>query len=909
MIEGVLPRALIASRLTGDPIFKGMCVTRIASSTYRLQLHAGFDFHAAAAVADYLAALGISHVYSSPYLQAAPGSMHGYDVVDHQTVNEELGGADAHEQFCERLVEYGLGQVLDIVPNHMSLAQNNRYWWDVLENGPESRYAPWFDIDWASGEARMRNKIMLPILEDQYGLVLASGSIRVVRNNTRFELLCGSTHLPVAPHSISAFLAQAALTCRSDKLGFIADSLSTLLPQGEDQPEAITRKQRDRSVLYDMLDQTLAETPEMFNCLDAAIEKLNEDTDALDAFLQVQNYRIAYWRAADEDLGYRRFFDVNSLIGLRVERKAVFDETHALILDWLRRGVLDGLRVDHPDGLRNPEQYFLRLREAAPEAWIVAEKILARNEPLRESWPIDGTTGYDFLNMVNGLLVSPEGLGELDRAYQGVLSEPVDYRTLVHDKKIAVMQEGLGSDVNRLTSIFLEICDRDRDHRDHSRADIRRAIREIAAGFAVYRTYISPESDEVNQIDAAVIQGALDTAIQFRSDLDIELLQFMADVLLMRRKGDLESDFLMRFQQFTGPVMAKGFEDTVLYCYNRLVALNEVGGDPYEGTVTIEEFHRYNQRTQQHHPFAMLALTTHDTKRGEDMRARLAVLSEMPAQFAAATARWFEMNAPFRTNGSPDANTEYLYYQTLIGAWPIDIDRMLAYMQKAAREAKQKTSWTHNDERFEEALQNFIRQTFGNTTFMAAVEQFVHEIQRPGRINSLAQTLLKYTAPGVPDLYQGSELWDHRLVDPDNRTPVDYDLRRKLLKEMKTMPVNEILERMEDGLPKLWTIQQALAVRRILPQCFGAEGEYTPLMASGSRSNHVVAFQRGDRVVAVAPRLAATAGDDWRDTRLRIPEGNWHNVLSDTHAHGGDCRIAELLAQFPIALLVLEAKS
>ncbi len=884
-----------------------MSMARIPSSTYRLQLHAGFDFHAAAAVLDYLASLGISHVYTSPYLQAAPGSTHGYDVVDHKAVNEELGGAEAHKQFCEHLREYGLGQVLDIVPNHMSLAENNRYWWDVLENGPQSRYAQWFDIDWDSGEARMRNKILLPILEDQYGLVLASGSIKVVRNNTRFELLCGSTHLPLAPHSISAFLTHAALACHSDKLGFIADSLSLLLPQEGNQPEVRTRQQRDLSVLFEMLDQTFAETPDAFNCLDSAIEKLNADTDALDAFLQLQNYRIAYWRAADEDLGYRRFFDVNSLIGLRVERKAVFDEMHALILNWFQSGVLDGVRVDHPDGLRDPQQYFQNLREAAPHAWIVGEKILARNEPLRESWPIDGTTGYDFLNMVNGLLVSPEGLGELDKIYQAILSEPVDYRNLVRDKKIAVMQEGLGSDVNRLTSIFLEICDRDRDHRDYSRADIRRAIREIAAGFAVYRTYIAPESNEVHDIDAAVIQGALDTAIQYRSDLDTGLLQFVVDVLLMRTKGDLESDFLMRFQQFTGPVMAKGFEDTVLYCYNRLVGLNEVGSDPYGGTVTIEEFHRYNGHIQRQHPFAMVTLTTHDTKRGEDVRARLAVLSERPAQFTSAIARWFDMNATFRVEGLPDPNTEYLYYQTLIGAWPIDVDRMLAYMQKAAREAKQKTSWTHNDKKFEDALQNFIKQTFDNKTFMAAVEEFVREIQKPGRINSLAQTLLKYTAPGVPDLYQGSELWEHRLVDPDNRTPVDYDLRRKFLGEMKAMPVSKILERMEDGLPKLWTIQRALAVRKVLPQCFGAEGEYKPLIASGDKSNHVVAFQRGDRVVAVVPRLVATAGDNWGDTQLHIPEGNWHDVLSGADVHGGKCRIVGLLAQFPIALLILEA--
>jgi len=882
-------------------------VQRIPSSTYRLQLHGGFGFDSAVAVLDYLAALGVTHVYASPYLQAAPGSMHGYDVVDHKAVNTELGGDAGHKRFCERLRKCGLGQILDIVPNHMSLADTNRYWWDVLENGPQSRYAQYFDIDWESGEARMRNKILLPILEDQYGLVLAGGSIKIVRNGTRFELLCGATHLPVAPHSMASFFSQAAETCRLDVLGFIADSLVSLAPQENAESEMMTKQQRNRGVLFGLFDRLCAEEPQTLVCLDAAIERVNADTDALDVFLQLQNYRIAYWRAADEDLGYRRFFDVNSLIGLRVEREAVFNETHALILGWLRDGILDGIRVDHPDGLRDPQHYFERLRAAAPGSWIVAEKILARNEPLRESWPIDGTTGYDFLNMVNGLLILPQGLEELDKTYQAILPEPADYRALVHDKKIAVMQEGLGSDVNRLTAIFLEICDRDRDHRDYSRADIRRAIREMAAGFAVYRSYVSPESGEVHEIDAAVIQGALDTAIQNRSDLDAGLLQFMTDVLMLRTQGELESEFLLRFQQFTGPVMAKGFEDTVLYCYNRLVGLNEVGSDPYAGAVGVEEFHRYNVRMWRRHPTSMVTLTTHDTKRGEDVRARLAVLSEIPERFGSCVARWFDLNRAYRTEKLPDPNTEFLYYQTLIGAWPINAERASSYMQKAAREAKRKTSWTHNDEKFEAALQNFIQQTFSNPEFIAEIESFVEEIQMAGRVNSLAQTLLKYTVPGVPDLYQGSELWDHRLVDPDNRTPVDFTYRAKLLNEMKNVSSKAVLERMEEGLPKLWTIHHALMTRDKYPQCFGADGEYVPLMAHGTKRDHVVAFLRGSRIATVVPRLTVTLRKDWGDTMIALPAGRWRNVLSGVSVQGGQCRVADLLLLFPVALLTAEA--
>jgi len=842
----------------------------------------------------------------SPYLQAAPGSTHGYDVVDHKKVNVELGGLEAHHRFCERLREYNLGQILDIVPNHMSLVESNPYWWDVLENGPQSRFAQYFDIDWESGEARMRNKILLPILDDQYGVVLARGSIRIARKDTRFEVLCGTSRLPVAPHSMTTFLSSAAYTCPSDTLGFFADSFASLAPSPDNDPELAARQRRDRAVLFALFDRACAEEPKLLECMDSALAEVNADVDELDAFLGRQNYRIAHWRAADEDLGYRRFFDVNSLIGLRVERELVFNETHELILNWLRSGVLDGVRVDHPDGLRDPELYFKRLRHSAPDAWIVAEKILARNEPLRDSWPVDGTTGYDFLNLVNGLLVDPGGLAALDETYQSFIGERLDYTALVHDKKIAIMQEGLGSDVNRLSAIFVEICDRDRDHRDYSRAEIRRAIREMAAGFPVYRSYVSPDRSEIQEIDAAVIQSALDTAIQSRSDIDSGLFQFMADVLLMRTRGELESEFLLRFQQFTSPVMAKGFEDTVLYCYNRLTGLNEVGSDPCNAAVSIEEFHRHNLLAQKHHPNRMVTLTTHDTKRSEDVRARLAVLSESPSHFASRLAAWFSNNSVHRTGGMPDPNTEYLYYQTLIGAWPLSVDRAIAYMEKATREAKQKTSWTHPDEEFEQALQAFIRKTLTDERFVSDVQSFVDEIKTAGYLNSLTQTLLKYTVPGVPDLYQGTELWDLRLVDPDNRGPVDFTRRRQLLGEIKNASAKQVLQRMDEGLPKLWTIHHALRVRCSHRQSFGVEGEYTPLIAQGEKSSHVIAFLRGGHVAAVVPRLTRSLENCWGDTEIMLPEGPWKNVLSGETITGGRCMIADLLSPFPVALLMQE---
>ncbi len=518
---------------------------------------------------------------------------------------------------------------------------------------------------------------------------------------------------------------------------------------------------------------------------------MNGNLDALDDFLNQQNYRLAYWKTADQQLGYRRFFDVNSLIGLRVEREHVFEETHALVLDWLKRGVLDGVRVDHPDGLRDPLEYLKRLRERAPDAWIVGEKILEPGEFLRESWPIEGTTGYDFLNVAAGVLVAPEGMVELNSIYGEFTGEPTDFHSIAHEKKINVTQEALGSDVNRLTSLFVEICEANRDRRDYTQAEVRRAIREVAACFAIYRTYVVPEREEITDEDRAQIAQATECAKQKRLDIDGDLFDFLRDVLTMEVKGKQESEFVLRFQQFTGPVMAKGVEDTAFYCYNRLTGMNEVGSDPGRNGVSVAEFHAYCEKMQATHPLTMTTLSTHDTKRSDDVRARLAVLSEIPGRFNSAMQRWSRMNSAFRTGkrgepAMPDRNTEYLYYQTLIGAWPLPMDRAQAYMLKAVREAKQQTTWVANNKEFEDALRMFIERTLSYAPFLRELQQFVARVKDAGRVNSLAQTLMKHTAPGVPDLYQGTELWDLSLVDPDNRRPVDYALRKRLLCELKT---------------------------------------------------------------------------------------------------------------------------
>lgn len=877
---------------------------RIPSSTYRLQLHKGFTFDDASAIAPYLRDLGISHVYSSPYLQAAPGSMHGYDVVDHQRVNAELGVQKAHERFCQVLGETGLGQVLDIVPNHMSLGRENRFWWDVLENGSSSRYASFFDIDWDPAEERLRNKVLVPVLGDHYGRVLEAGEIQVVRHGTEFTVEAASQSFPVSPNSLSVILARAAEYSKSDALSFVAASFARLPePEGWDR-RAMLARDRDKVVLQRIVGRICEEQRAACDAVDRAVCDLNANWDALDDFLNQQHYRLAFWKTADQQLGYRRFFDVNTLIGLRMEREHVFEETHALLVEWLRKGVLDGVRVDHPDGLRDPLEYFRRLREHVPDGWIIGEKILEPGEFLRQEWPIEGTSGYDFMNTVGGVMVSREGTEQLRAIYGELTGEPTDFRQISHDKKINVTQEALGSDVNRLTSLFVQICECNRNQRDYTRTEIRRAIREVAACFRIYRTYVIPERNEITDEDREAVREATECAKTNRQDIHAGLFDFMRQVLTLEVRGKWEAEFVLRFQQFTSPVMAKGVEDTAFYNFNRLIGLNEVGGDPGNDGVSVAEFHAYQTKMQQTHPQTMTTLSTHDTKRSDDVRARLAVLSEMPVEFAQTVRGWMERNARYKTADLPDRNSEYFLYQTMIGAWPLTADRLHTYMEKAMREAKQQTTWVANNKEYEVALRSFIDSLLGDGAWTEELEAVVARVQDAGRINSLAQTLVKYTSPGVPDLYQGSELWDLSLVDPDNRRPVDYDLRRRLLAEMRGMSAADVLGRWDDGLPKLWTVFHGLHVRRDRPRSFGPEGEYVAIEVTGSRSEHVIAYLRGGDVATVVPRLPLTLAEEWSDTSITLPQGVWRNRLRGDVVEGGEVRMADLLAGFPVALLL-----
>jgi len=876
-------------------------------ATYRVQLHASFGFDAVAALADYLHELGVSHLYASPYLQANPGSTHGYDILDHGRVSDDIGGPDAHVRLCEQLARFGLGQILDIVPNHMSISnRDNLWWWDVLENGQSSQYAYFFDVDWEPLEQKLHERVLLPILGDHYGRVVDAGEIRLERTEGSFTFHYHDHVMPVAPRSLSELLERAARRCDSPDLAFIADSFGNLPHSSAKDWPSVTRRHRDKEVLRRQLARLCTENSEIASSIEQMIDELNSSPNEIDALLERQNYRLAYWRSAGQELDYRRFFDINTLISVRIEDERVFQATNALVFKWVQQGVLDGLRVDHPDGLRDPTQYFQRLRQAVPNGWIVAEKILEPGEDLPEEWPVSGTTGYDFLNRVGTLMIDPTGEDPLSQIYSEFTGIPVDYLEMVHQKKHYVLKKLFASDINRLTSLLIKVCERQKRYRDYSRRELNAMLREVIACFPVYRTYVQAETGRVTTRDATRIHQAIEAAKVLRPEIDTDLLDFFRDLLLLKVRGTLESELVMQFQQHTGPVMAKGVEDTVFYNFNRLVCLNEVGGDPGRFSLSLEEFHEECRASVEKWPQSMLTTTTHDTKRSEDVRARLALLAEIPEEWARITTRWAERHEAYKVEGFPDRNIEYLLYQTLVGAWPLEQERAQSYILKVAREAKAYTSWTDPDPDYESALEGFTSALYQDEVFTNELAELAKKLVEPGRCNSLAMLLIKLTAPGVPDLYQGNELWDLSLVDPDNRRPVDYDLRRKLLAELRTLPLEGIVARADEGFPKLWLTRQALSVRKTRPEVFGHWSTYEPLQATGEKSDHVIAFSRSGKVISIAPRWPIRLNNRWDDTRLEVPTGHWHNELTGEIFKGPSIELGSLLKKFPVALLSLK---
>jgi (1->4)-alpha-D-glucan 1-alpha-D-glucosylmutase len=834
-------------------------------ATYRVQLHAGFAFDDAAAIVGYLARLGVSHLYCSPYLQAVAGSTHGYDVVDHSRINSELGGAAGHARLAGRLAEAGLGQVLDIVPNHMAVGTRaNAWWWDVLEHGVESRYADYFDIDWDPPQPELAGLVLVPVLGDHYGRVLEAGELAVERRD-------GSLRVRYHDH-------EAPLSRRT------VDELDR-----DDQGE-ITQ---------------------------ALIEALNRDPGALDALLRRQHYRLAYWRTAATELNYRRFFDIAALAGLRAEDPLVFADTHRLILGLVRDGMVDGLRVDHVDGLADPAGYLERLRDATGGAYVVVEKILGPGETLPASWPVSGTSGYDFLNAVNQLFTDPAGEAAMRACYARFTTEGADYADVVYAAKLQLMRDSLAAEVERLTSLLAQVCEGHRRERDFTRRQLRDALRELIAAFPVYRGYAYP-GRPVSQADAGHVAAAVATALRRRPGLDAELARFTGELLTGAHPGGSEADFMLHFAQVSAPVMAKGAEDTAFYRYLPLASLCEVGGDPGRFGRPVQDFHQAMSDAARHWPESMLTLATHDTKRSGDVRARLSLLAELPQAWEQAVARWARRNEKHKRDGWPDRNTEYLLYQTLVGAWPIDAARAAAFMAKAVREAKIHTSWTDPDPGYDEAVSAFVAAVLADREFVADLERFLatRRLVELGRVSSLAQVTLLLTCPGIPDLYQGTEVWDLSLVDPDNRRPVDYAARGRLLDALAGAGPEAALARADEGGPKLWLIHRLLAHRHRCPDAYGPRSGYQALPVTGARAGHVVAFTRtggpagAPGLAVVVPRLVARLeGRAWDDTTVTVPGGDWISVLDAEPVRGGQVSVATLLRRFPVAVLGRQAYS
>jgi (1->4)-alpha-D-glucan 1-alpha-D-glucosylmutase len=863
-----------------------------------VQLSKEFGFADAAAIAGYLAELGVSHLYCSPYLQAAPGSTHGYDVVDPERLNDELGGGPAYAGMVGALRAAGLGQVLDIVPNHMATDATNRWWWEVLENGPASPYAAVFDIDWEGGDRSAAHTVLVPVLGDHYGRVIEAGELVLARSGAEVTVRYHDIVLPVSPRSLDELLAAAARRAGSEALGRLAEGYGALPTSRLTDQAAVNERQEQSLALRAQLEELLAAEEPVAAALDDEIDALNADPERLDALLRRQNYRLAHWRTASEELDYRRFFNIESLIGVRVEDPEVFARTHRLIVELVKEGTVDGLRVDHVDGLRDPEKYLGDLALATGGVYTVVEKILEPGESLRRSWPVAGTSGYDFLISVNNLFVDYRSEPAMTATYEAVTGETASYAEIVQISKQQVMASELAAEVERLVGIVADLSDGYRRHRDHTRRELRDALRELVARFEVYRTYVRlglPASDD----DRRQVRVAVQAARAARPELDAELLCFLGELALGEHPGACEAEFAQRLAQLSAPVMAKGVEDTAFYRYNRLVSLNEVGGDPSVFGRPVAEFHQARAATAEHWPEAMLTLSTHDTKRSADVRARINVLSELPDAWRLAAERWMEVTEPHRRDGLPDSNASYLLFQTLLGAWPIDVDRAVAFMAKATKEAKVHTSWTDPVAAYDVAMEEYVRAVLADGAFVADLASWMADqrLVERGHRNSLAQTVLLLTCPGSPDLYQGSELWDFSLVDPDNRRPVDYDKRRRLLGALMAggtgWPVSDEL-----GSAKLLVVHRLLAHRQADPGCYEPAG-YEPLVAKGCRRDDVVAFRRGGLAVVVPCR----GDDDWGDSTVELPAAGGCDVLTGHTVTGGARKLAELFAELPVAIV------
>jgi (1->4)-alpha-D-glucan 1-alpha-D-glucosylmutase len=947
----------------------------VPASTYRLQFMPAFPFEAAVRLAPYLERLGITTCYSSPVLAAQPGSLHGYDTCDHSRLNPELGGNEGFAALGAALRAAGVGLIVDFVPNHMSIdAVANRWWRDVLENGPSSEFARNFDIDWSPVKIELQSKVLLPVLDDQYGVVLDQGHLQIACEDGAFTLRYFDLDLPLNPRQLRLLLRhrldalQASVPAPDaglNELMSILFHLDHMPAYTETAPERVALRSREKEVAKLRIARLLADHPVIRQHIEDNVRLFNgtpgdgRSFNLLHELLEGQAYRLSFWRTAMHEINYRRFFDINDLAGIRVEEPRVFADAHACIGELIRNGVIDGLRLDHVDGLFDPAGYLERLAAlvAPVQPYVVVEKILSHHEPLPERWHAHGTTGYDFMNDVNGLFVDGSRVHDFRKLYQRFTGNVDSVEDVIYESKKLVIASSMSSELNVLAHWLNRISEQRRDTRDFTLHSLQDALREVVAGFPVYRSYVG--YDGWTPLDEQSIDMAVTRALTRNPATEASIFEFIRQMLRPARLADLPEDeyvqrrrFAMKFQQYTGPVEAKGVEDTAFYRYTPLLSLNEVGGDPARFGRTVQEFHQANQHRLQHWPLAMTATSTHDSKRGEDARARISVLSEVPAEWRTLVSRLSRATAPARTvvNGrpAPDRNDEYLFYQALVGAWPAGLEtlpdatfvaRMRAYMQKAVKEAKVHTSWIHPSAEYDQAISDFVDGALAGRAaraFLRLFQPFAARIARLGAVNSLSQLVLKVVSPGVPDFFQGTELWDLSLVDPDNRRTVDFDTRERWLSEgidwlddatsaRRIATLTDRLAGWTDGRVKLYLTAAALRLRREYRDvCL--HGEYIPLEARGERAAHVVALARrhpSGIVLAVVPRLVhATFGaraplppaaDDWRDTVIDLPVPLVS--VTFTHVFTGEAfacdndqgraivRVADLLRHAPVALL------
>jgi (1->4)-alpha-D-glucan 1-alpha-D-glucosylmutase len=857
-------------------------------ATYRLQLHAGFPFAAAAAAVPYLAELGVSHLYLSPVLQAAAGSTHGYDVVDPDRVSAELGGEAGFRELVRVAKAAGLAILLDIVPNHMSIAgTGNRWWLDVLENGAASTYAHYFDVDWDGDD-----RVLLPVLGERYGRALTSRQIALGRWDVRVHDL----RLPMSPRSVGVIAKRAGERIGHRELQFIGDALCELRSPAERDREGRRRRHRDKAVLGARLGE-LAGEPGCGRALDDELAAIAADPVELDAILELQRYRLAHWSVAGSELTYRRFFDIATLVGVRNEDADVLEAAHRRIFEWLADGAIDGVRVDHVDGLREPGGYLRALRDRAPEAWIVVEKILAPGEQL-PGWPIDGTTGYDFCERMDQLFADPAAERALTDAFRAYTGEAFDPAAESRRARLEVMTDALHAELARLTQLAMRACATSPTCRDYTRAEIAAALAEILAGYETYRTYLGEPAHGPE--DRPRIARACQAALAARPELDRDLVAFLEAALAFALTSPESLELARVAQQTSGPIVAKGDEDTLLYRQVRLLSRCEVGCDPRTFAGDPAALHA---ELASGRPRSLLATATHDTKRGEDVRARIAAISEVPAEWAVAVARWRSRTT--WGDVAPDRTLEYALWQTLVGAWPLERERAQQWAEKASREARLRTSWRRPDAAYDAARVRWIDAIYDDRELVADVALFAERLRPHGDRNALAQTLIKLTAPGVPDIYRGSEGWDGSLVDPDNRRPVDLAAFHAALRALEGARAEDV--RGDLARAKPWLIRRVLHLRRREPARW--TGPYRALAAAGPHAHRVFAFARsfpagadGDALVTAVPRLAAAA-DGWRGTTLALPPGRWRNLLDDT-THTGTVTVADLWRAFPVALLV-----